>query len=45
VWTQPGAEGPFLVDVTGPGHHRYGRRLRSASATSSGPTPAPSSPP
>ncbi|MFF9521663.1 NUDIX hydrolase [Streptomyces achromogenes] len=28
VWSQPGAEGPFLVDVTGPGHHRCGRRLR-----------------
>lgn len=28
VWTQPGAEGPFLVDVTRPGQHRYGRRLR-----------------
>jgi hypothetical protein len=29
VWTQPGADdGPFLVDVTRPGHHRYGRRLR-----------------
>lgn len=28
VWTQPGAEGPFLVDVTRPGHHRYGPRLR-----------------
>ena len=28
VWTQPGAEGPFLVDVTRPGRHRYGARLR-----------------
>ncbi|WP_244207251.1 hypothetical protein [Streptomyces swartbergensis] len=28
VWTQPGAEGPFLVDVTRPGQHSYGRRLR-----------------
>ncbi|MEV6023855.1 NUDIX hydrolase [Streptomyces sp. NPDC052036] len=28
VWTQPGAEGPFLVDVTRPGQHRYGPRLR-----------------
>nr|WP_202487810.1 NUDIX hydrolase [Streptomyces sp. SID8354] len=28
VWTQPGAEGPFLVDVTVPGRHRYGPRLR-----------------
>ena len=28
VWTQPGAEGPFLVDLTRPGQHRYGRRLR-----------------
>ncbi|WP_282703787.1 NUDIX hydrolase [Streptomyces sp. CC219B] len=28
VWTQPGAWGPFLVDVTRPGEHRYGRRLR-----------------
>ncbi|MFE9881901.1 NUDIX domain-containing protein [Streptomyces sp. NPDC005784] len=28
VWTQPGAEGPFLVDVTLPGQHRYGPRLR-----------------
>lgn len=28
VWTQPGAEGPFLVDVIRPGQHRYGPRLR-----------------
>ncbi|MFE6397488.1 NUDIX domain-containing protein [Streptomyces alboflavus] len=28
VWTQPGAEGPFLIDVTRPGQHRYGPRLR-----------------
>jgi hypothetical protein len=28
VWTQPGAEGPFLVDVARPGQHRYGARLR-----------------
>lgn len=28
VWTQPGAEGPFLIDVTRPGYHRYGPRLR-----------------
>ncbi|MGY5058416.1 NUDIX domain-containing protein [Streptomyces sp. 900105755] len=28
VWTQPGAEGPLLVDVTRPGQHRYGPRLR-----------------
>lgn len=28
VWMQPGAEGPFLVDVTRPGQHRYGPRLR-----------------
>ncbi|MFF2848706.1 NUDIX domain-containing protein [Streptomyces sp. NPDC058001] len=28
VWTQPGAEGPFLIDVTVPGKHRYGPRLR-----------------
>ncbi|KUN95259.1 NUDIX domain-containing protein [Streptomyces caeruleatus] len=28
VWTQPGTEGPFLVDVTRPGQHRYGPRLR-----------------
>ncbi|WP_369366427.1 NUDIX domain-containing protein [Streptomyces sp. CG4] len=28
VWTQPGAESPFLVDVTRPGQHRYGPRLR-----------------
>ncbi|MCL8015179.1 NUDIX domain-containing protein [Streptomyces sp. AS02] len=28
VWTQPGAERPFLVDVTRPGQHRYGPRLR-----------------
>ncbi|MEU2916323.1 NUDIX domain-containing protein [Streptomyces massasporeus] len=28
VWTQPGAEGPFLVDVSRPGQHRYGSRLR-----------------
>ncbi|WP_062642548.1 NUDIX hydrolase [Streptomyces maremycinicus] len=28
VWTQPGAEGPFLVDVTRPGQHQYGPRLR-----------------
>jgi hypothetical protein len=28
VWTQPGAEGAFLVDVTRPGHHHYGPRLR-----------------
>lgn len=28
VWTQPGADGPFLVDVTMPGQHRYGPRLR-----------------
>jgi hypothetical protein len=28
VWTQSGAEGPFLIDVTRPGQHRYGPRLR-----------------
>jgi 8-oxo-dGTP pyrophosphatase MutT (NUDIX family) len=28
VWGQPGAEGPFLIDVTRPGQHRYGPRLR-----------------
>lgn len=28
VWTQPGSESPFLVDVTRPGQHRYGPRLR-----------------
>ncbi|MGX1560929.1 NUDIX domain-containing protein [Streptomyces sp. NPDC055506] len=28
VWTQPGTEGPFLVDVARPGQHRYGSRLR-----------------
>lgn len=28
VWTQPGAEGPLLFDVTRPGQHRYGPRLR-----------------
>jgi hypothetical protein len=28
VWTQPGAEEPFLIDVTMPGQHRYGARLR-----------------
>ncbi|MDK1342028.1 NUDIX hydrolase [Streptomyces sp. 378] len=28
VWAQPGLDGPFLVDVTRPGHHRYGPRLR-----------------
>ena len=28
VWTQPGSEGPFLVDVARPGQHRYGSRLR-----------------
>lgn len=28
VWTQPGAEGPILIDVTRPGQHRYGPRLR-----------------
>ncbi|MGV4983156.1 NUDIX domain-containing protein [Streptomyces sp. NRAIS4] len=28
VWTQPGTEGPFLVDVTRSGQHRYGPRLR-----------------
>ncbi|MFD9477974.1 NUDIX domain-containing protein [Streptomyces nojiriensis] len=28
VWTEPGTEGPFLVDVTKPGEHGYGRRLR-----------------
>ncbi|MDX3568653.1 NUDIX domain-containing protein [Streptomyces sp. ID05-47C] len=28
VWTQPGAEGAFLVDVTRPGQHGYGPRLR-----------------
>ncbi|MCC2278856.1 NUDIX hydrolase [Streptomyces sp. ET3-23] len=28
VWTQPGSEGAFLVDVTRPGQHSYGPRLR-----------------
>jgi ADP-ribose pyrophosphatase YjhB (NUDIX family) len=28
VWTEPGLEGPFLVDVTPPGRHRYGPRHR-----------------
>ncbi|NNN30404.1 NUDIX hydrolase [Streptomyces sp. S3(2020)] len=28
VWTQPGSEAPFLVDVTKPGQHSYGPRLR-----------------
>ncbi|MFI5861778.1 NUDIX domain-containing protein [Streptomyces sp. NPDC051546] len=28
VWTEPGTEGPFLVDVTRPGQHGYGGRLR-----------------
>ncbi|MFD5477278.1 NUDIX hydrolase [Streptomyces hawaiiensis] len=39
VWTQPGLEGPFLVDVTRTGQHRYGPRLRVG--TCSGPTQAP----
>ncbi|WP_371660911.1 NUDIX hydrolase [Streptomyces sp. NBC_00280] len=28
VWTEPDSEGPFLIDVTGAGQHRYGPRLR-----------------
>ncbi|MGW6770354.1 NUDIX domain-containing protein [Streptomyces sp. NPDC055037] len=28
VWTVPGTEDPFLIDVTQPGQHRYGPRLR-----------------
>ncbi|WP_236246435.1 NUDIX domain-containing protein [Streptomyces sp. CC210A] len=28
VWTQPGSEGPFLVDVTPARQHGYGPRLR-----------------
>ncbi|BCL22178.1 NUDIX hydrolase [Streptomyces tuirus] len=28
VWTQPGTEGPFLVDMARPGQHSYGSRLR-----------------
>jgi 8-oxo-dGTP pyrophosphatase MutT (NUDIX family) len=28
VWTEPGLDGPFLVDVTRPGQHGYGPRLR-----------------
>ncbi|MFF1570347.1 NUDIX domain-containing protein [Streptomyces sp. NPDC058293] len=28
VWTEPGSEGPFLVDVTRPGCHLHGPRLR-----------------
>ncbi|OQD57535.1 hypothetical protein BM536_001925 [Streptomyces phaeoluteigriseus] len=28
VWTEPDAEGPVLIDVTRPGQHRYGPRLR-----------------
>ncbi|WP_227025900.1 NUDIX hydrolase [Streptomyces fodineus] len=44
VWTQPGAESPFLVDV--PGQGSTGTDLASgwASAISSGPTRARSSP-
>lgn len=28
VWTEPNNEGPFLIDVTRAGQHRYGPRLR-----------------
>ncbi|MFE6098991.1 NUDIX hydrolase [Streptomyces laurentii] len=28
VWTQPGCDGPFLIDVTPARRHRYGPRLR-----------------
>ncbi|MFF1447476.1 NUDIX hydrolase [Streptomyces sp. NPDC058274] len=28
VWTEPDSDGPFLIDVTTAGHHRYGPRLR-----------------
>ncbi|WP_236572932.1 NUDIX domain-containing protein [Streptomyces sp. GS7] len=28
VWTEPGSEGPFLIDVTRAGNHGYGPRLR-----------------
>ncbi|WP_200309467.1 NUDIX hydrolase [Streptomyces adelaidensis] len=28
VWTEPDSEGPFLIDVTRAGQHRYGARLR-----------------
>ncbi|MFF1306565.1 NUDIX hydrolase [Streptomyces sp. NPDC058307] len=28
VWTEPDSDGPFLIDVTRAGHHRYGPRLR-----------------
>jgi hypothetical protein len=28
VWTEPDSEGPFLIDVTRAGQHRYGPRLR-----------------
>ncbi|MEV6480370.1 NUDIX hydrolase [Streptomyces sp. NPDC051576] len=28
VWTEPDSEGPFLIDVTRAGRHRYGPRLR-----------------
>ncbi|MCZ4507387.1 NUDIX hydrolase [Streptomyces sp. ActVer] len=28
VWTDPDSEGPFLIDVTRAGQHRYGPRLR-----------------
>ncbi|MGW2822165.1 NUDIX domain-containing protein [Streptomyces sp. NPDC001443] len=28
VWVQPGDQQPFLVDVSRPGQHRYGPRLR-----------------
>ncbi|WP_405951501.1 NUDIX hydrolase [Streptomyces prunicolor] len=28
VWTEPDSDGPFLIDVTRAGQHRYGPRLR-----------------
>ncbi|MET9558808.1 NUDIX hydrolase [Streptomyces tauricus] len=28
VWTEPDTDGPFLIDVTRAGQHRYGPRLR-----------------
>ncbi|MBA2950087.1 NUDIX hydrolase [Streptomyces himalayensis] len=28
VWTEPDGDGPFLIDVTRAGQHRYGPRLR-----------------
>ncbi|MEV3858512.1 NUDIX hydrolase [Streptomyces sp. NPDC050095] len=28
VWTEPGTEGPFVVDVTPIGQHQYGPRIR-----------------